>query len=66
MKAASSWAAVTTAASQPARLRRNAHTSGYLRVVTMLRYGLFLIPIHSLLLTFVGYPLAKFVLALWR
>ncbi|MEO8360156.1 MAG: SLC13 family permease [Vicinamibacteria bacterium] len=40
--------------------------SGYLRVGTMLRYGLFLIPIHTCLLTFVGYPLAKFVLALWR
>jgi solute carrier family 13 (sodium-dependent dicarboxylate transporter), member 2/3/5 len=39
--------------------------SGYLRVGTMLRYGLFLIPIHAALLTFVGYPLAKFVLALW-
>lgn len=36
--------------------------SGYLRVGTMLRNGIPLCIIHALLLTYVGYPLAKFVM----
>ncbi len=35
--------------------------SGYLRVRTMIRHGAALFPLHALLLTFVGYPLAKWV-----
>lgn len=36
--------------------------SGYLRVSTMIRHGVILYVVHSLLLAFVGYPLAKLVL----
>jgi sodium-dependent dicarboxylate transporter 2/3/5 len=36
--------------------------SGYLRVRTMIRYGVPLSFVHAILLTFVGYPLAKFIL----
>lgn len=36
--------------------------SGYLRVSTMIRHGIILFVVHTLLLAFVGYPLAKFVL----
>jgi solute carrier family 13 (sodium-dependent dicarboxylate transporter), member 2/3/5 len=36
--------------------------SGYLRVATMIRYGVPLSVIHAVLLTFVGYPLAKLVM----
>ena len=36
--------------------------SGYLRVSTMVRHGIILFVIHTLLLAFVGYPLARFVL----
>ncbi len=36
--------------------------SGYLRVSTMIRYGVPLSVIHAVLLTFVGYPLAKLVM----
>ena len=36
--------------------------SGYLRVGTMIRHGAILLVLHALLLAFVGYPLAKFVL----
>ncbi|HEY8551623.1 MAG TPA: SLC13 family permease [Vicinamibacterales bacterium] len=36
--------------------------SGYLRVATMIRYGVPLSVIHAVLLTFVGYPLAKLIL----
>lgn len=38
--------------------------SGYLRVATMVRHGIILFVIHSLLLAYVGYPLAKLVLGL--
>ncbi len=38
--------------------------SGYLRVSTMIRHGMILYVVHTLLLTFVGYPLAKLVLSL--
>jgi solute carrier family 13 (sodium-dependent dicarboxylate transporter), member 2/3/5 len=36
--------------------------SGYLRVSTMVRHGAMLFVLHTLLLTFVGYPLAKWVI----
>lgn len=36
--------------------------SGYLRVVTMLRLGIVVTLLHALLLTLVGYPLAKLIL----
>jgi sodium-dependent dicarboxylate transporter 2/3/5 len=36
--------------------------SGYLRVTTMVRYGVPLSLLHAVLLTFVGYPLAKLVM----
>ena len=36
--------------------------SGYLRVATMIRHGIILYFVHTLLLAFVGYPLAKLVL----
>lgn len=36
--------------------------SGYLRVSTMIRYGVPLSVLHAVLLTFVGYPLAKLVM----
>jgi sodium-dependent dicarboxylate transporter 2/3/5 len=36
--------------------------SGYLRVSTMIRHGIILFVIHTLLLAFVGYPLARLVL----
>ncbi len=39
--------------------------SGYLRVSTMVRHGIILFVLHTLLLAFVGYPLAKFVLGRW-
>jgi len=35
--------------------------SGYLRVSTMVRHGIILFVVHTLLLAFVGYPLAKLV-----
>jgi solute carrier family 13 (sodium-dependent dicarboxylate transporter), member 2/3/5 len=35
--------------------------SGYLRVSTMVRHGATLFVLHTLLLTFIGYPLAKWV-----
>lgn len=35
--------------------------SGYLRVATMVRHGALLFIVHTLLLTFVGYPLAKWI-----
>ena len=38
--------------------------SGYLRVSTMIRHGTILYFVHTLLLAFVGYPLAKLVLGL--
>jgi solute carrier family 13 (sodium-dependent dicarboxylate transporter), member 2/3/5 len=37
--------------------------SGYLRVATMIRHGALLFIMHTLLLTFVGYPLAKWVVS---
>ena len=36
--------------------------SGYLRVSTMVRHGIILFVIHTLLLAYVGYPLAKVVM----
>ena len=36
--------------------------SGYLRVSTMVRHGIILFVIHTLLLAYVGYPLARLVL----
>jgi solute carrier family 13 (sodium-dependent dicarboxylate transporter), member 2/3/5 len=36
--------------------------SGYLRVSTMVRHGIILFVVHTLLLAFVGYPLARLVL----
>lgn len=36
--------------------------SGYLRVSTMVRHGIILFVLHTLLLAFVGYPLSKLVL----
>lgn len=36
--------------------------SGYLRVSTMVRYGAILFVLHTLLLAFAGYPLAKLVM----
>lgn len=36
--------------------------SGYLRVSTMIRYGIPLSFVHAILLTFIGYPLAKLIL----
>lgn len=35
--------------------------SGYLRVSTMIRHGVILYVVHTLLLAFVGYPLAKLI-----